>query len=183
MGKVYEQIEDALRTFIEAQHLFFVATAPSGANGHVNLSPKGLDSFRILDPKTVAYLDFVGSGAETIAHLRENGRIVIMLCAFDGAPKIARLHGEGEVLEPKDAEFEKLIGSFPSSSAVRSIIRVRLRRVSTSCGYAVPFYEYQAQRSQLGEWAAKKDEKALLDYQRENNSYSIDRLPALRFPK
>jgi len=182
MGKVYDQIDGRLREFIEAQHMFFVATAPSSGTGHVNLSPKGLDTFRILDPKTVAYLDFVGSGAETIAHLRENGRIVIMLCAFEGAPKIVRLHGEGDVLEPKDAQFAKLIGKFPPSSAIRSIIRVRLRRVSTSCGYGVPFYEYQSQRSRLGEWAAGKGEKGLLEYQREKNSYSIDGLAALRFP-
>ena len=110
MGKVFQEIDQKLRSFIEAQHVFFVATSPLDASGHVNLSPKGLDSLRIIDPTTVAYLDYVGSGAETIAHLRENGRIVLMLCAFDGAPKILRLHGRGKVLEPQDPDYAQLRG-------------------------------------------------------------------------
>src|SRR5215203_4545645 len=113
MGKVYEQLDAPLEQFIRAQQIFFVSTAPLAAEGHVNLSPKGLDTFRVLDPHTVAYLDYVGSGAETISHLRENGRIVLMVCAFQGPPRILRLHGRGEIVEPQDMEFETLRALFP----------------------------------------------------------------------
>src|SRR5262245_33910425 len=126
MGDVFSEITPKLRAFIEAQRLFFIASAPAGPGGHVNLSPKGTDSFRVLDEHTVAYLDFVGSGVETIAHLRENGRVVAMFCAFEGPPKIVRLHGRGDVVEPQDAEFAALRARFPEVPGVRAVIRIRV---------------------------------------------------------
>ena len=181
MGKVFEEIDASLRSFIEAQHVFFVATSPLDADGHVNLSPKGLDSLRIIDPTTVAYLDYVGSGAETIAHLRENGRIVLMLCAFDGPPKIVRLHGKGTVLEPQDPDYPRLRDLFPSLMPDRSIIRVAIERISDSCGYAVPRLKYEGERPQLQEWTLRKTPSALAQYQSEKNRISVDGLPALRW--
>ncbi len=180
MGNVYGEIDARLRSFIEAQHVFFVATAPLDISGHVNLSPKGLDTLRIIDPQTVAYLDYVGSGAETIAHLRENGRIVIMLCAFEGPPKILRLHGSGEVLEPQDSEYGQLRGLFPAAPSGRTIIRITVHRISDSCGYGVPGYVYDGQRTQLPDWAEWKGAQGLADYQKEKNRTSVDNLPALR---
>ena len=180
MAKTFDGIDGELRQFVEAQHVFFVATAPLGAEGHVNLSPKGLqDAFRVLDPRTVAYLDYTGSGAETIAHLRENGRIVIMLCAFDGPPRIVRLHGRGEVLEPADADFPRLRPLFTETREVRSIIRIAVTRVSDSCGYGVPLYKYERQRTQLLDWCDRKGEDGLREYREQKNAKSIDGLPAL----
>src|SRR5208283_2618012 len=138
MGKIRSAIDDVARQFIEAQKIFFVASAPFDASGHVNLSPKGLDTFRILGPTAVAYIDFNGSGVETIAHLKENGRIVLMFCAFQGPPNIFRLYGQGRVVEPQEAEYAALAQSFPGSESVRSIIVVELTRVTDSCGYGVP---------------------------------------------
>jgi len=181
MGKVYSAIDDKLKAFIEAQHVFFVATAPSHG-GHVNLSPKGLKALRILGPSTVAYVDHVGSGVETIAHLRQNRRIVLMLCAFDGPPNTVRLHGEGHVIEPQDAEFASLMPHFDGRSGVRAIIRAELTRISDSCGYSTPLYRFERQRSQLTDWAERKGDKGLLDYQCEQNASSIDGLPGLRWP-
>lgn len=179
MGKVYEQIDDRLREFIARQHVFFVATAPLAADGHVSLSPKGLDSFRILSPRSVAYLDLTGSGVETIAHLRENGRLTIMFCAFEGPPKIVRLHGRGRVVFPGDEEFCKLRPLFPEFPGVRGIIVADLERISDSCGYGVPLYEYRGERRQLIDWSERKGEEGLLRYQAENNRRSIDGLPGL----
>jgi predicted pyridoxine 5'-phosphate oxidase superfamily flavin-nucleotide-binding protein len=183
MGKVHDVITEPLRAFIEAQRLFFVATAPSGPDGHVNASPKGLDSLRVVDERTVAYLDFVGSGVETIAHLRDNGRIVLMFCAFEGPPKIVRLHGRGEALEPGTPDFEALRPGFPAAvdGSVRSIIRVRVARVSDSCGYAVPLYRFEGDRRQLDDWATKKGPEKLAEYQEKNNAASIDGLPGLKW--
>lgn len=183
MGKLYSVLDDKLRSFIAAQRLFFVATAPSGDGGHVNMSPKGLDSFAVLDEESVAYLDFVGSGAETIAHLRQNGRICIMFCAFDGSPNILRLYGDGVVIEPGDAEFPQLRSSFTLEDApvVRSIIRVKLERIADACGYGVPLYSYLGPRTQLAKFGEKLGPQGMLDYQREKNGVSIDGLPALRW--
>jgi hypothetical protein len=181
MGKVLDSIDERIRSFIEAQHVFFVASAPTGPGGHVNVSPKGLDSLRVLGPNTVAYLDYVGSGAETIAHLRENGRIVLMFCAFNGSPNIVRLHGSGEVLEPGDTEFAELRPRFPEALGTRSLILVTVARVGTSCGYSVPFYKYEGDRTTLDDWAEKKGPEKLPQYQREKNATSIDGLPALRW--
>jgi len=179
MGKLRSEIDDAMRRFVEKQHVFFVATAPAGIDGHINCSPKGLDSLRVLGPTTVAYLDYAGSGAETIAHLRENGRIVIMLCAFEGPPKIVRLHGQGEVVMPDDAGFAELLAHFEPGAGVRSIIRIAVDRISDSCGFSVPLMKYERDRTQLNEWAERKGENGLARYQREKNAVSIDGLPAI----
>lgn len=179
MGRTYETIDESLARFITAQQVFFVATAPLAADGHVNLSPKGLDGLRILDPVSVAYLDLTGSGVETVAHLRQNGRVVLMFCAFEGPPKIVRLHGRGTVLEPGDPGFETLRALFPAREAVRSIIRVAVERIADSCGYGVPRYRYEGQRPQLPEWAERKGPEGVIRYRAENNARSIDDLPGL----
>lgn len=178
MGKLYDSLED-VRAFLEQQHLFFVATAPSGPGGHVNLSPKGLDGFRVLGPRTAAYVDYPGSGVETIAHVRENGRIVLMFCAFSGPPKIVRLWGRGRVVDPADAEFTELIRHFAPKLAVRSIMVVEVERVGDSCGFGVPEFEYVGERQQLVRWAARKGEAGLASYMAEKNATSIDGLPGL----
>lgn len=179
MGKLYEEIDAALQVFIEEQRMFYVATAPLDAGGHVNLSPKGLDTLRILTPKKLAYLDYVGSGAETIAHLKENGRIVVMLCALHGPPKIVRFHGRGNVLEPQDAEYSRLRALFPAVPSGRAIIVVTIDRIADSCGFGVPLYQFERQRSQLADWVDRKGADGLRDYQVEKNSTSIDGLPAV----
>jgi hypothetical protein len=179
MGKVYDSIDSRLQAFIAKQQMFFVATAPLGAGGHLNLSPKGLDSFRVLGPHRVAYLDLTGSGVETIAHLRENGRIVLMFCAFSGPPKILRLHGRGSVVEPGDAEFDALRARFPEHVGVRSVIPIELERISDSCGYGIPVYEFESQRDTLAEWTRRKSEPELDAYRAQNNARSIDGLPGL----
>ena len=179
MGKTYEAIAPKLRDFIERQKVFFVATAPLGAEGHVNLSPKGLaGTLALLDQLTIAYLDLTGSGVETIAHLRENGRICLMFCAFEGAPRIVRIHGTGDVVEPDDEEFPKLAAHFDAYPAVRSIIRVKATRISDSCGYGVPLYAYEGERDQLQRWAHSKGEDGVAEYQRKNNATSLDGLPS-----
>lgn len=181
MGKLYDEIDGALRRFLEAQHMFFVATAPLAPEGHVNLSPKGLDTFAVLGPLEVAYLDLTGSGIETLAHLHENGRIVLMFCAFSGPPRIVRLHGTGEAIEPGHPEFEDLAARFPAHAGTRCVIRVRLRRISDSCGYGVPRFKYQGQRDQLPAWVERKEaQEGVAAYRRENNATSIDGLPGLR---
>src|SRR5262249_8932054 len=166
MGRVDDAISDELAEFIAAQHVFFVATAPSGDGGHVNLSPKGLDTFTVLDPSTVAYLDLTGSGVETIAHLRDNGRITIMFCAFDGKPLIGRLYGRGEVLPVGEPEGDALLPRFASYPG-RSVIRIRLDRVSTSCGYGVPLLEHEGERDQLRTWAERRGPDGLVAYRAE----------------
>jgi len=181
MGKTFSEIDESLRDFVERQHVFFVATAPSSVDGHVNCSPKGLDSLRILGPSTVIYLDYTGSGAETIAHVRENGRIVIMFCAFEDAPKIVRFHGKGKAIEPGDAEFDALLGHFTPGPGVRSIIRIEVDRISDSCGFGVPHLRFEDDRTQLPLWTEKKGE-GLDSYRRQKNAASIDGLPALRLP-
>ncbi len=181
MGKRYDTLDTRLRQFIERQQMFFVATAPLSADGHVNLSPKGLDSFRVVDPTRVAYLDQVGSGAETIAHLRENGRIVVMFCAFEGPPNIVRLHGRGEVVEPQDEDWARERARFGPGADGRAIIVIEVDRITDSCGYGVPEYTFAADRPQLDAWAARKGERGLRQYQQENNATSVDGLPALRW--
>ena len=178
MGKVSAAISEKQAQWIAKQHLFFVGTAPLAGDGHVNVSPKGdLRWFRILDPTTVAYLDFVGSGAETIAHARENGRIVVMFCAFDGPPNIVRLHGRATVLPPED-ELAAVFG--PPEHAVRSIIRVDVERVADSCGYGVPLMRFEGKRTQYDAWVEKKVRDGGLDeYVAEKNTISIDGLPAV----
>ena len=181
MGSVCPDINERLRRFIESQHMFFVATAPSGSDGHVNCSPKGLDSFAVLDPRTVAYIDFVGSGVETIAHVRQNGRIVIMFCAFEGPPKIVRLHGRATVVEASNPGFAALLESLRPvpQLGVRAVIKVDVTRISDSCGYGVPLLGFEGHRAQLPAWAERKGAEGLADYKRNKNSTSIDGLTAL----
>ena len=179
MGKLYQRIDADLQAFIEAQRMYFVATAPLDGSGHVNVSPKGLDTFRVLAPTNVAYLDYVGSGAETIAHLKENHRIVMMWCAFHGPPRIVRFHGRGEVLEPQHAEYRRVRQLFPESPSGRAIIVVAVHRISDSCGFGVPLYQFQGQRSHLAEWADRKGTAGLRNYQADKNASSIDGLPAV----
>jgi hypothetical protein len=181
MGKVYPEINPDIAAWIRQQHLYFVASAPLAGDGLVNCSPKGLDSFVILDPHTVAYLDLTGSGVETIAHLRENGRIVIMFCALDGSPKIVRLHGIGTAIEPTMPEFAQLRAHFPDNAVgVRSIIHIDVGRVSDSCGFGVPVYEYVSERDTLVKWAVSKGEAGVAQYHAEKNQQSLDGLPALQ---
>lgn len=180
MARVFDGIDEKLAGWIRAQHLFFVATAPRDDRGHVNLSPKGLDGLAILGPKQVAYLDLVGSGAETIAHLRENGRITLMFCAFEGPPRILRLYGRGEVLEPGDAGFDDLAARFPRYPSTRSVIRIALDRIADSCGYGVPLFEYKEERGHLPAWAERKRAEGVRRYQLDHNRTSLDGLPALR---
>jgi hypothetical protein len=180
VGKVLERLDARLRAFIEAQPVFFVATAPSGDGGHVNLSPKGYaDTFVVVDAATVAYLDLTGSGAETVAHVRENGRITVMFCAFTGPPLVLRLHGRGRVLTPSDADWDLFAARFPGRPGARAIVVVDVERVSTSCGYGVPFMTPQGERPTLDQFAENKGPDGLADYHREKNAVSIDGLPAL----
>jgi hypothetical protein len=164
--------------WIGEQQVFFVATAPSSDEGHVNLSPKGLEGLAVLGPTTVAYLDLTGSGAETIAHVRENGRISVLLCAFTGKPRILRLQGTGTVHLPGEAGFDELRPRFGDHPGVRSIISIELDRIATSCGYAVPLMTYEGDRRALTAWAEKKGED-LPAYWEQKNATSIDGLPAL----
>jgi Pyridoxamine 5'-phosphate oxidase len=179
MGKTYEAISPDLSAWISEQHVFFVATAPLAADGHVNTSPKGLDCLRVIGPRQVAYLDLTGSGAETIAHVRENGRIVLMFCAFSGAPKIVRLHGKGTVITRTSSKWTEWSGTFPRMAAPRSIIVVDVTRISDSCGYGVPRMDFLEDRDVLSRWAETKGPAALPEYRREKNANSIDGLPAL----
>lgn len=176
MAKTDDAIDDTNRAFIEAQQLFFVATAPLSPDGHANLSPKGLDSFRVLSPTRVAYLDLTGSGNETSAHLRENGRITFMFCAFAGPPKILRLYGRGETVLPSDDRWTELIPRFGERPGTRQIILATIDLVQTSCGFAVPFYDYVGQRETLTRWAEAKGDAGLETYRSERNAHSIDGL-------
>ena len=179
MAKVFDGIDGDLSTWLRQQRMFFVATAPRADDGHVNLSPKGLDSFEVIDERTVAYLDLTGSGVETIAHLRENGRITLMFCAFDGAPRIVRLQGRGRAHLPGSPDFERLVGRFPFYAGTRSIVVIELDRIADSCGYGVPLYAYNGERRALEAWADKKGPDGLLQYRATRNAVSIDALPGL----
>ena len=180
MGKAFEGLDDDLRGFIAVQQVFFVATAPLSADGHVNVSPKGLDTFRVLGPRRVAYLDLTGSGIETLAHLRENGRITLLFCAFAGTPRILRLYGRGRAVEPGDEGWEGLVEQFPEHPGVRSVVVVEVERVADSCGDGVPLFEYVGQRRQLPAWAERKGAEEIARYQGRKNRQSIDGLPGLR---
>lgn len=177
MARVHDSITPELRAFIEAQPMYFVASAPLAADGHVNLSPKGLDSFRVLGPHRVAYLDLTGSGNETAAHLRENGRITLMFCAFEGPPRILRLYGTGRAVLPGAADWDALAARFPDHTGIRQVIVAQVARVQTSCGFGVPRMELAGQRDQLTRWAEAKGD-ALPSYRAEQNTRSIDGLPA-----
>jgi hypothetical protein len=179
MGKTFTELDDRLRAFVAEQQMFFVATAPLSREGHINLSPKGLDTFRILGPRQVAYLDLTGSGVETIAHLRENGRLTIMFCAFAAAPRILRLYGTGRCVQPDDADWQHYREAFPTYPGIRSVIVMDIERIADSCGYAVPRYDLRDQRTQLNDYAERKGEAGLAQYRAEKNAKSIDGLPGL----
>jgi hypothetical protein len=181
MGRVYEAIDDKLAGWIDEQHLFFVATAPD-EGGHVNVSPKGFaGSFAVLGPREIAYLDYTGSGIETIAHLQQNGRITVMFCAFSDKPRIVRLAGQGEAVLPDDQRFAELLAAFPSEPrrGLRSIIRIDCDRVSDSCGYGVPFMTYEGERDTMPRWVAGKSDADLAEYRATKNATSVDGLPGL----
>lgn len=176
MAEVLDHIDQDIRGWIERQKIFFVATAPLAGDGFVNCSPKGLDSLRVLDEHTLAYLDLTGSGVETVAHVNENGRIVVMLCAFEGPPRIMRFHGTGEVIVPGSEAFDGLMGAFAPMDGVRSIIRVAVSRISSSCGYGVPLMDFQEERRALPAWVDKRGPEGIAEYQRSVNARSLDGL-------
>src|SRR3954462_13467239 len=189
MGREYDAIDQHWRDWIARQPLFFVGTAPLADDGRVNVSPKGPGgTLRVIDERTVAYLDVTGSGAETIAHLRENGRIVVMFCAFEGPPKILRLHGRGEVVQAEDPRFDELfarceVEELGPPEARRAVVVVNVERIADSCGYGVPLMSYEGERPHLDAWAQKKlrvgGPDALAEYQRTKNAVSLDGLPAV----
>lgn len=179
MAKLYPGIDADMAAWIAAQPMFFVASAPLAADGHVNCSPRGLDTLRVLGPHEVAWLDLTGSGNETAAHLAENGRVTLMFCAFSGRPRILRLFGRGEVLLPGSEGFRALRPLFPDDlPGVRQLVRVDVTRIQTSCGFGVPHMRLEGQRTELTEWALRKGEDGLVGYRAERNARSIDGLTA-----
>ena len=183
MGKEYTEIDERLQKWIGRQHIFFVATAPLSATGLVNCSPKGLDSLRILGANELAYVDIGGSGIETVAHLKENGRIVIMMCAFDGPPKIYRFFGTGNVIEQHDARFAELLARFSEQPSARNIIEVSVERIIDSCGYGVPFYEFKKDRDSFANYYGSKTDQEIAEFREQRNAASLDGLPGLSFPE
>lgn len=175
MAKFYTELDNSLRRFIAEQKIFFTASAPN--DGRVNLSPKGMDSFRCLDSKTVAYLDLTGSGNETAAHIFENGRLTIMFCSFTEKPLILRLYGRGRVILKNDEDWNRLYSNFTPIVGERQIIVLEIESLQTSCGFAVPVYELKEEREKLVEWAENKGENGLLEYRQTKNQISIDGLP------
>ena len=181
MGAIVNIIQDKHKAFIEKQKMFFVSTAPLSENGHVNLSPKGMDSFRVLSGNRVAYMDIVGSGNETSAHILENGRITIMFCAFEGPPNILRLYGKGFTVLPKDKKWAELSAHFELQLATRQIIVADIDKVQTSCGFGVPLYEYSGERDHAQKWAENKGKEGLEQYMHDKNRLSMDGLPSALF--
>ena len=180
MGKVHDRIDDKLATSIGKHHMFFVGTAPDSTDGHLNVSPKGLDTFRVVGPTSVAYLALTGGGIETVAHLVRNGRITILFRAFGGRPLTVRLYGRGRVVEPDDDAWDVLIAEFPEYPGVRSIIVVDVDRVADSCGFAVPLHEHKGERSQLIAYAEKRGPEGMEQYKARKNRASIDGFAGLR---
>lgn len=176
MAKFYSQLEPKLIDFMQAQHIFFTATAPN--EGRINLSPKGMDSFRVITPSEVAYLDLTGSGNETAAHLKQNKRMTIMFCSFDADPLILRLYGKGYSIRPQDVDWSRYRSLFPALPGERQVIGLSIESIQTSCGYAVPTYSYIGERETLARWANKKGPLGLLAYWQEKNQTSIDGLPS-----
>jgi hypothetical protein len=175
MAKFYCEITSALQSFIKEQKVFFTATAPQ--QGRINLSPKGVDTFRCIDSKTVAYLDLTGSGNETSAHLNEDSRMTIMFCSFSDKPLILRLYGQGKVIRPRDTQWQTFYSLFNPLPGERQIIVVEVDSVQTSCGHGVPIYEFKEERKTLVEWATKKGEQGIHEYWQQKNITSIDGLP------
>jgi hypothetical protein len=174
MGKFSDHILEQHQSFIEQQHLFFVATSPTNFDGHLNLSPKGPDLFKVLSANRVAYMDIIGSGNETAAHLADNGRITFMFCSFDKVPNILRLYGKAKTVLPGDEAWDELSTNFTIYPSTRQIIVAEIDLVQTSCGYGIPLYEYKSERSIHFDWAEKKGEEGLKDYIEEKNSVSLD---------
>ena len=172
MAEQYEKLDEKHRAFIEAQHLYFVGTA--GAEGYVNVSPKGMDSFRILDDSTIAWLNLTGSGNETAAHALENGRMTVMFCSFDKQPMIMRLYGQALAVHPRDARWAELAALFPANVGARQVFILDLDLVQTSCGYAVPYYKYKGERPTLSKWADSHGESGVKEYWADKNTRSID---------
>lgn len=183
MAKFSDSILPQHSDFIVKQKMFFVASAPLSAEGHVNLSPKGIDSFRVLSPNKVAYMDIIGSGNETSAHMVENGRITFMFCAYEGPPNILRLYGKGHTVLPGDPEWGNLSGFFELQLATRQIIVGEIDKVQTSCGFSVPLYEYMGERDHAQKWADTKGAEGLETYKKEKNRISIDGLPTALFDR
>jgi predicted pyridoxine 5'-phosphate oxidase superfamily flavin-nucleotide-binding protein len=182
MGKVLDAVDDRLASFLRAQPVFFVATAPRGEAGRVNVSPKGVEgTFCVVDERCVAYADITASGAETIAHLRDNGRITLMFCAFADPPRVVRLHGRGRVVSLYDDGFAAWVRRFPERRGVRAVIVVDVERVSTSCGFGVPLMTYAGERATLAAGVERRGDQGLVDYRRRHNQRSIDGLPAFDF--
>jgi hypothetical protein len=175
MAKFYPSLTVPLLEFIQRQHMFFTGSAAPA--GRVNVSPKGLDTFRVVDDKQVAYLDLTGSGAETAAHLRADGRLTVMFCAFEGQPLILRLYGRGRLVTPSDPSWTGLAARFPAVPGARQIVVLEIESVQTSCGFGVPEYRFKAHRQALVAWATKRGDTGLADYRKENNRASIDGLP------
>lgn len=179
MGKIFDGIDDSLATWIAAQPMWFVATAPLAAAGRVNVSPRGHDSFSVLGPHQVAWVDYTGSGVETIAHLQENGRVCVMFASFDQRPRIVRLHGRGAVLLPGQPGFDVVVARHPAHPSTRAVVTVEVERVSDSCGYGVPVMELVGERDLLRLGAEKRGPQGLEAYRAERNASSIDGLPGL----
>ncbi len=175
MAKQYPHITDPLQSFIEQQQIFFVGTA--AAEGRVNVSPKGMDSLRVLGPNRVVWLSVTGSGNESAAHIAENGRMTVMFCSFEGAPMILRLYGQAQTIYPRDAQWDALIGKFPPMPGTRQLFDLTVEMVQTSCGMAVPLYEHQENREQLNKWAQQKGPDGIEAYWQEKNQVSIDGMP------
>ncbi len=179
MGKLFDEIDDTLATWIEAQPLWFVATAPLAEDGHVNVSPRGHDTLSVLGPRRVAWVDYTGSGVETIAHLRENGRICLMFVSYDVRPRIVRLHGTGSVLLPGETGFDEVVARHPANPSTRAVIAVDVSRISDSCGWGVPVMDVREERELIRLQAEKKGPDGMADYRRQKNAVSIDGLPGL----
>jgi hypothetical protein len=180
MASFHEDLDESLCEFIASQHMFFVATAPE--EGRVSLSPKGMNSLHVFNSREVGYLDVTGSGNETAAHVGQNGRLTLMFCSFDRTPLILRLYGTGRTLHPRDAEFEERMQSFEPISGARQIILLSVESIQKSCGYGIPFYEYQGERDTLKKWAEKKGPDGLAEYWEEQNVTSIDGIPTKLLP-
>jgi hypothetical protein len=179
VGRTYDAIDDDLAAWLVKQPLWFVGTAPLAADGHVNVSPRGHDTFSVLGPHRVAWVDFTGSGIETIAHLRENGRICLMFCSYDHRPKIVRLHGQGRVAMPGDSAYDEVVALHPPHPSTRAVVIVEVERISDSCGYGVPEMEVQHERDLLRLGAERRGPEGLADYRAAKNAVSIDGLPGL----
>mgnify|MGYP003668650357 FL=1 len=175
MSKFYTSLTPRLQTFITAQKIFFVATAPD--EGRINLSPKGMDSLRVINDTKILWLNVTGSGNETAAHLLENDRITLMFCSFEGAPSILRIYGKGKVIHPKDTEWGSVVGLFPKTPGTRQIFEITLESAQTSCGMSIPFYDYKGEREQLNDWAKEKGREGIHQYWEDKNKISIDSKP------